>query len=279
MPSIVTYWIVSFLSFAVCSTASSSSAGSRYSFSLTTFDPAGKLDQVEYAVQAAALGGPIAVVALEHQRVLLAAPQRLPSPLMLDDGTARFTRISPEIVLAHTGLSADGRKLALQAQNLALNYRYSYDEDVSVDYLLQGLSLMFQEYTMKPGCRPFGCTLVVAHLPRHGRPQLFRMDPSGSISALEDCCVVNGKGHDTDELKKRLEEAAVHEHNGDKESSDSSSLHAVLAEWFHEELSRQAKKNREESVPEKIVVASVSSNGRFQQGRYGYSRQKDEHTT
>ena len=78
----------------------------RYSFSLTTFDPQGKLAQVERATRAASLGTPVIGVCTQHG-VYLCAPQILPSPLMIDDGTARFFSISKTIAVAHSGI--DGR--------------------------------------------------------------------------------------------------------------------------------------------------------------------------
>eukprot|EP00977_Amphora_coffeiformis_P001876 scaffold362_cov176-Amphora_coffeaeformis.AAC.2 len=241
----------------------SSSAGNRYSFSLTTFDPSGKLGQVVRAVEAASLGVPIVAVALSD-RIVLAAPQKLPSLLMQDDGTPRFTRISPELVVAQTGLSADGRVLCAAAQHLALNHLYTFNEDIPVDTFLQGMSLVFQENTMKPGRRPFGATLVVAYVPSRQNilqnkgtvcPKLFRIDPSGSITSLDNCNVVNGKGDDTDQLMERLK------------ASSGQAEEDIVANWFHEQLTHYAKKNRVESVPERILLASISSDGRFRKER------------
>lgn len=267
--TILGLWIIA----GVCNASAASSAGNRYSFSLTTFDPSGKLGQVDRAVQAAALGVPVAVAVALPGKVLFVAPQRLPSLLMQDDGTPRFTRLTRQLVVAQTGLSADGRALCAAAQHLVLNHRYTYDEDIPVNTFLQGMSLIFQEYTMKPGCRPFGCTLVVAYVPSSTQkqpqtqeesetpcPKLFSIDPSGSITLLEDCCVINGKGEDTETLLKRLEATAAM----DQEESDDLD---VMADWFHEQLTQQAKKNPEVPVPQRLVLASISMDGRFQQRR------------
>lgn len=259
-------------------TASSrSGAENRYSFSLTTFDPSGKLGQVDRAMEAAALGVPVAVVVVrtrtkstqeeedvdDDDKILFAAPQKLLSPFMVDDGTPRFVRITPEIIVGHTGLSADGRALSRAAQSIALRHWYSFDEDIPVEIFLQKMSLLFQEYTVKPGCRPFGCTLVVGYVPRRRQqqhdndydyPQAFRIDPSGSIVALEDFTVINGRGEDIDQLKKRFESS---------ENEQSSSSSRILADWFREHLTSQAHKTRAESVPETILTASASSHGTF----------------
>jgi len=183
---------------------------SRHSFSLTTFDPSGRLSQVERAAFAANMGAPIIGVIVQDS-IVMTAPQLLPSPFMTDDGTARFARISPEIMVAHSGLSADGRALLASAQRLAIEHEYTYDENIPIEIFLQQLSLLFQEYTMKPGARPFGVTLLVGYMPlkiardngdkqrydddddaaapvsllgRRKKPLLCRIDPSGSLKDL-----------------------------------------------------------------------------------------------
>ena len=276
--------LIALLACRCVSSSSSTGASNRYSFSLTTFDPSGKLGQVDRAVEAAARGPPIAVVVVvatndnSNKRIFLAAPQMFPSsPFVKDDGTPRMVRITPELVLAHTGLSADGRMVCAAAQTLALQYRYTYNTDIPVDSFLQGISLLFQEYTMKAGRRPFGCTVVVAYCPSGSQnkqqnspsPGAFRIDPSGSIVALDKCSIVNGKGdEDLFQLKDRI--TASSSLVDDDTAEDS--LQDTIAQWLYEQLSMQAKRNRVETVAEKFIVASVSSDGLFQRSRHN-SRQ------
>lgn len=177
----------------------------RYSYSLTTFDPSGKLGQVERAMQAAEQGTPI-IALIRSDGVIFAAPQVLPA-FALDDGTARFSLVTPEIMVAHSGLSADGRILVAAAQRLALDHEYTFDEKIDIDIFLEELSLLFQEYTMKPAARPFGASLVVAFMPQsdfvlNPDPALYRIDPSGNVESLDNCTVVHGSLERTDVHKK-----------------------------------------------------------------------------
>eukprot|EP00980_Cylindrotheca_fusiformis_P014495 scaffold3875_cov123-Cylindrotheca_fusiformis.AAC.15 len=117
------------------------------------------------------------------------APQVLPSMFMLDDGTARFASVAPHIVVAHSGISADGRVLVAAAQRLAVEHTFTFEEPIPIDLFLEEMSLLLQEYTMKPGSRPFGTTLLVAHLPsveaeKERQPQLYRIDASGSVTVV-----------------------------------------------------------------------------------------------
>jgi len=195
-----------FLSNGTCHAAAIPVEG-RHSFSLTTFDPNGKLGQVEGALAAASLGTPI-VGAIVNRTILLASPQILPSPLMCDDGTSRFAVVSPQIVVGHTGIAADGRVVVEAAQRLAIEHSYTFDEPIPIDLFLEEMSLLFQEYTMKQGARPFGCTLVVGYLPppsstSNPEPRLFRIECSGAVEELRSICIVNGK-FKGDGLKSKL---------------------------------------------------------------------------
>lgn len=252
----------------------------RYSFSLTTFDPTGKLGQVERATAAAALGAPIVAVALSDS-IVMACPQVLQSPLIVDDGTSRFTKITKEIVVAHTGLSADGRVLVAAAQRMAVEHEYTFDETIPIELFLEGLSLLFQEYTMKPAARPFGATLVVAHVPSletkmrclleesAGRPQLYRIDPSGSVESLGNHVVLNGNLGRTNVLirVKQMAQKA----DSSSSSSPTTSMEdtrEMLVDALKSGLVEQSTRNRQEPSDYTLLTASLSSKGHFKVQRH-----------
>ena len=171
----------------------------RYSFSLTTFDPQGRLNQVERASLAARQGTP--VVALHRPTgFLLAAPQVLPHALVEDDGTARFARISSNLVVAHSGVAADGRIAVAAGQRVAVEYEYTFDEPIPVQVFLETMALLFQEYTMKAGARPFGCSLLVGSLESG---EFFRLDPSGCVETVGEHGVI---GSLSERLQGKLSE-------------------------------------------------------------------------
>jgi 20S proteasome alpha/beta subunit len=141
--------------------------------------------------------------------VLLASPHVTPTPLMEADGTARFCAIAPCIVAAHSGVGADGRVVLAAAQRMAVEHEYTFDEPIPISHFLEQTSLLFQEYTMKAGNRPFGCVLLIAHLPEDddnddGQPELYAIHPSGSVESLGQCGYI-GAITDADSLLKDLE--------------------------------------------------------------------------
>ena len=194
---------------------SSSADGRRYSFSLSTFDKEGRLNQVDRAQRAASLGPPVVAVSLTNGAgCVLASLFGTPSPLIEDDGTARFVRITDTIAVAHSGVSADGRAVTAAAQRLAVGAAVG-SEMIPIDFFLEELSQLFQRYTMKPGCRPFGCSLLVAHNPpgaassssssTNSRCRLYRIDPSGMVQMVEPICCIGG-GTVADKIVEKLEE-------------------------------------------------------------------------
>lgn len=184
------------------------SSWGRHSYSLTTFDPSGNLDQVVRAIRASTLGVPIVALCLsadpnqqqciEDSAILtsecqhdipntggiyISIPLRFlsTSPLVIDDGTPRIVPLSSTLCLVHTGVGADGRALSDIAIKLVLDHKYLYGEEMGVQDLLSGLSSKMQEMTMKGGSRPYGCALLVCCLDESGRNAMYRVDPSGAV--------------------------------------------------------------------------------------------------
>lgn len=194
--------------------ANGSSIGGRHSYSLTTFDPSGNLDQVGRAVRASMLGAPVVALSIPsasetvvatpdsestspppEEGIYMCVPLRFlgtTSPLIIDDGTPRIVPISSSICICHSGVGADGRALCDIAVRLALDHRYVYGEEISPEELLEALAEKVQEMTMKAGARPYGCALLVACLGSEsvdgsdkGREAtMYRIDPSGSVELL-----------------------------------------------------------------------------------------------
>lgn len=221
------YLILSFLIHLKSCLASDRLDG-RFSFSLTTFDPTGKLRQVERATEAALLGTPLVAVCFPN-KIIMACPQVLASPFMTDDGTARFNRITRNIVVTHSGVSADGRVLTAAAQRMAAEHAYTFDEPIPVESLLEGMSLLFQEYTMKAGSRPFGCSLLVAHVPSpdedasNAAPRLYRIDPSGAVQTMSNYAVIGSlenKGSLAEALDAFAKEATKRDKNAREDEEE-----------------------------------------------------------
>lgn len=263
------------------STVYASSIGNRdnrYSFSLTTFSPKGHLQQVEYATLAAASLGDTPVLAAiinnfkneGEAKILFCSLQNLPSPLIKDNGTPRFVNVCPGIAMAHSGLNADGRVLLAAAQRLAIEHEYNYDEDIPISIFLEELSLLFQKYTMKPGSRPFGCSLIIGDCTSSdGIPVLYRMGPSGVVerfdmklnSSSSGVVMILGLGK-----KEKIVRAFLEEHGlwqGDKAENDAMDImmNSILDHRKYDENSQLSSTQTEKKskVSQSFITASMGN--------------------
>jgi len=155
-----------------------SGASERYSFSLTTFSPSGKLVQIEYALAAVATGAPTIGIKATNG-VVLATEKKHKS--MLYDGASvwKIETIGQYIGMCYSGMGPDYRLLVKQARKIAQSYKLMYGEEIPVIQLVQRVSNIMQEYTQSGGVRPFGVSLLICGW-EAGKPALVQCDPSGA---------------------------------------------------------------------------------------------------
>jgi len=154
-------------------------ASERYSFSLTTFSPSGKLVQLEYALAAVATGAPSVAIKAKDGAVL-ATEKKHKSILIEEHSTVKVENITNHIGMVYSGMGPDYRLLVRQARKIAQQYERSYLEPIPTTQLVQKVAGVMQEYTQSGGVRPFGVSLLVCGWD-DGRPTVFQCDPSGAF--------------------------------------------------------------------------------------------------
>jgi len=177
----------------------------RYSFSLTTFSPSGKLVQIEYALAAVASGGPS--VGLKAINGAVIAAEKKQKSVLYDECTvSKMEMITNHIGMVYSGMGPDFRLLVAEARRLAVNYSLQYGEPIPTSQLVQKVASVMQEYTQSGGVRPFGVSLLIVGWDG-GVPYLFQCDPSGAYFAWKATAIgknfVNGKTF----LEKRYNES------------------------------------------------------------------------
>lgn len=206
-------------------------ASERYSFSLTTFSPSGKLVQIEYALAAVASGA--ASVGLKATNgVVLATEKKHKSILNEEHSTFKIEKITDNIGMVYSGMGPDYRVLIKRARKAAQEYKLYYGFEIPTAQLVARVAAVMQEFTQSGGVRPFGVSLLICGWDKDapegendpkdgdnkaagGRPRLFQCDPSGAYFAWKATAMgknyVNGKTF----LEKRYDdnmelEDAVH---------------------------------------------------------------------
>jgi len=147
----------------------------QYDTDITTFSPAGRIHQVEYAMEAVKQGA--AVVGLKNAEwVVLATLKRAPSDLA--SYQKKIFTIDNHMGIASSGLIADARLLSQYMRTECLSHKYVYETPMQVGRLVGQLSDKAQVYTQKAEKRPYGVGLLVAGVDKTGT-HLFQTSPAG----------------------------------------------------------------------------------------------------
>ncbi|XP_057837596.2 proteasome subunit alpha type-1-B [Cryptomeria japonica] len=148
----------------------------QYDTDVTTWSPAGRLFQVEYAMEAVKQGS--AAVGLRSKtHVVLASVGKTNSEF--SSYQKKIFKVDDHIGVAIAGLTADGRVLSRYMRSECINYSFLYESPLPVGRLVVQLADKAQVCTQRSWKRPYGVGLLVAGLDETG-PHLYQNCPSGN---------------------------------------------------------------------------------------------------
>ncbi|WCJ35204.1 Proteasome subunit alpha type-1 [Euphorbia peplus] len=148
----------------------------QYDTDVTTWSPAGRLFQVEYAMEAVKQGS--AAIGLRSKtHVVLACVNKANSEL--SSHQKKIFKVDDHIGVAIAGLTADGRVLSRYMRSECINYNFTYESPLPVGRLVVQLADKAQVCTQRSWKRPFGVGLLVAGLDESGA-HLYYNCPSGN---------------------------------------------------------------------------------------------------
>ncbi|CAO0791184.1 nucleophile aminohydrolase [Mucor lusitanicus] len=177
----------------------------RYSFSLTTFSPSGKLVQIEYALNAVSQG--VTSVGIKATNGIVIATEKKSASSLVDDSTLeKVATICANIGMIYSGMGPDFRVLVSKARKAAQAYKRVYMEEPPVRILVQEVASVMQEYTQSGGVRPFGVSLLIAGYDEVNGPSLYQVDPSGSYWAWKASAIGKNMINAKTFLEKRYNE-------------------------------------------------------------------------
>ncbi|EHA55556.1 putative proteasome subunit alpha type-2 [Pyricularia oryzae] len=134
----------------------------RYSFSLTTFSPSGKLVQIEYALNAVNQG--VTALGIKATNgIVLATEKKSSSPLTDPSSLSKISLVTPNIGMVYAGMGPDYRVLVDKARKVSHSgYKRIYNEYPPTRILVQDVARVVQEATQSGGVRPYGVSLLIA---------------------------------------------------------------------------------------------------------------------
>jgi len=158
----------------------------QYDTDVTTFSPAGRLFQLEYACEAVKQGSACAGLRSKTSVVLVANKHQ--SSDELAGCQEKLFKVADHMAISVSGLVADARVLTRWMINETLNHDWAFETPMNTGRLVAQLSDKSQVYTQKSEKRPYGVGLLVAGIDRTG-PHLYQTDPSGDYLQYEACAM------------------------------------------------------------------------------------------
>lgn len=152
------------------------SFGGTYDTDCITWNPQGRIPQIEYAMEAVKMGTPIVGLRSDTHAVLCSF-KRAQSELATHQ--KKIFKIDDHLGMGVSGLTADARVLSDYMRNECLNNRYIYDAPMNVGRLVTQVADKSQLKTQNSSKRPFGVGLLIAGYDEKG-PHIFETCPSGN---------------------------------------------------------------------------------------------------
>eukprot|EP00758_Cryptobia_borreli_P002736 Tbor_TRINITY_DN3245_c0_g1::TRINITY_DN3245_c0_g1_i1::g.23773::m.23773/K02727/PSMA3; 20S proteasome subunit alpha 7 len=166
-------------------------AGSGYDLSVNTFSSDGRLFQVEYAGKAVDNSTTVIGVCCKDG-VVLGAEQVLISKMLESTSGSRMYPIDRQAGIAICGMIPDGKNVVNRAREEAQQMRDVFSVPILGSSLAGRIGSYMHLYTRHGALRPFGCSVLVASFADDG-PQLYVVDPSGTVAGYNACALGKSK--------------------------------------------------------------------------------------
>lgn len=149
-----------------------------YDGDVATFNPQGKILQINYAMEAPKLGSTSLGICSKTHAILVAIRRQM-GPLSAYQN--KIYEIDSHVGICVSGIYADARKIIKILRSECVEHTYVYDSLHSVKSLVTKLADESQARTQFAGYRPFGVSLLVAGIEGAVKktPKLFITLPSG----------------------------------------------------------------------------------------------------
>jgi len=149
----------------------------QYDSDVTVWSPAGRLHQVEYAMEAVKQGSATVGVKSKTDAVVVAL-KRASSDLAAHQ--KKIIAVDEHMGVSISGLTADARRLVRYMRTECLNYRYARDVPLPLNRLMTMMGNKMQMSTQGYDRRPYGVGLLAIGYDSLG-PHLYQTCPSANF--------------------------------------------------------------------------------------------------
>jgi len=148
-----------------------------YDNDVTTWSLAGRIHQVEYAMEAVKQGSATVGLKNKSDYAILLALKRSTSELSAHQ--KKIIPLDDHVGMSIAGLTADARMLSRYMRNECTNQKYAHDEPLPLNRLITNLGNKMQGCTQRYDRRPYGVGLLVAGFDSKG-PHIYQTCPSAN---------------------------------------------------------------------------------------------------
>ena len=169
--------------------------------SASQFSPDGRVFQVEYANKAVENSG--TVIGIRGKDGIVLAVEKLVTSKLYEKGASkRIFTVQGHVGVAVSGLLSDARSVVDTAQSEAKNYKQQYGHPIPIKYLKDRVAMYMHAYTLYSALRPFGASILLASWDELDGPELYCIEPSGSVLGYFGCSIGKAKQAAKTELEK-----------------------------------------------------------------------------
>lgn len=171
------------------------SVGVGYDLGSSTYSPAGRVFQVEYAGKAVSNSGTVIGIRCQDG-VVMGVEKLIRNRMLVTNSYKRIFTTSMNSGMAIGGLLPDGRQLVNRARDEASSYKSNFGIAIPGKVLSQRVALYVHAYTEYWHLRPFGVSSILSVYDESSLgPQLYCIEPSGECLRYYGIAV--GKGSQT----------------------------------------------------------------------------------
>lgn len=181
--------------------------GSEYGGSVVTFDPQGRLHQVEYAYGATTRGG-VSIGATGVSCCVLGSCKPVQSSRKF--AQKMIWDVDTHVGLTATGLSSDVHHMANTARRLCSEYRHVWGGPIPCIQLARRLAEYTHAYTRQGGYRPLAIDMLIGGVGHDDIPCLYHVTPSGSLERYTATAVGSNSKSAIDSLITSIEHTEIH---------------------------------------------------------------------
>lgn len=210
----------------------------KYDVDCVTWNPQGKIQQIDYALEAVKQGSICLAIKSETEAVLVSVKK---NPTKLACHLEKIFKISDTIGVGISGMTGDARILCKYMRFANAKNQIKYNDNIGCSTLSSKVAKKYHEKTYIYGKRPFGVSILMIGYDKN-KPQIYELNPAGESISYQAFAIGAKSQSSKTYLEKNLGIFA-------KSSSDNLILNALNAikSGYRDEPEEMSEKNIEVS--------------------------------